>query len=101
MPHCYKLVGHYAGKAYLINPMTDDLGPLCRDLPERLWELPVRWNYDIYFAIATAKEICRHGDVPDGSASKHRFDKIDVRRLDDGSRVAWTDGKLLWKDKPE
>lgn len=100
MPNYYRLIGYCDGAAYAINPMTDDLGPLCRDLPEKLLEFPVRWDGDIYLAIETAKAICRWAEVPDGSAFIHRFDRIEVLRRYSGDRVAWTNGQVVWKWKP-
>lgn len=66
MPSYYKLIGYRGDAAYAINPAADDLGPFCRHVPAKLQEFPVRWDSDIYFAIATAKEIVRKAVVPDG-----------------------------------
>jgi hypothetical protein len=96
MPAYYKLIGYRGDTAYAIDPIEDDLGPLCQHIPAALQEFPVRWDGSIYFAIETAKEICRNAVAPDGM----RFDKIEVLHRHSGDLVAWTNGQNTWKLKP-
>ena len=100
MPYYYRLIGYRGDAAYAIDPAADDLGPFCRHIPAKLQEFPVRWDSDIYFAIATAKEICRYAVVPDGSSFVRKFDEVEVLRRHGGNLVAWTNGEHVWKLKP-
>lgn len=100
MPHYYRLMGYQDDTAHEIGPMIDDLGPLCCGLSAKLRALPVRWDSDIYFAIATAKEICRYAVEPDGSSFMRKFDKVEVLHRRSGSLIAWTDGHSTWKLEP-
>lgn len=99
-PYYYRLIGYHGDTAYAVDPTTDDLGPFCQHIPAKLQELPVRWDSNIYFAIATAKEICRYAVVPDGSSFMRKFDKVEVLHRHSGSLVAWTNGQSVWKLKP-
>lgn len=96
MAYYYRLIGYRDSAAYAIDP-ADDLGPFCQHIPAKLQELPVRWDSDIYFAIALAKEICRNAVAPDGM---RKFDKIEVLHRRSGNLVAWTNGQNTWKLKP-
>ena len=80
--HEYKFVGIYEGKSYDTAPARE----------------PFDWGHPFELGVI-AKGMMRQRegiDVPDGSAFRHYFEKIEIRCTYTDLVFALTDGSYLW-----